>query len=242
MSDAELAPRDGSGAMFDGIADGYDRLNRVLSLGLDRGWRRRTVAALALAPSARVLDLATGTADLALALLRAHPGATVVGVDPSPRMLSIGRHKAEAAGLESRFRIAVGAAEALPLADGSVDAVMMAFGIRNVPERARALAEIRRVCRPGARVAILELSDPREGPLSLVLRLHIRVVVPLVGALLGARREYRYLERSIARFPSPRAFAAELEGAGFADVTARPLTFGVCQLFVGTAPGAAVRR
>jgi len=231
------APPGGSGAMFDAIAPRYDLLNRILSLGIDQGWRRRTVEALRLSAGHRVLDLATGTADLALQIAARHPGVSLVGLDPSPGMLAIGHAKVDRAGLAGRISLVEGDAEQLPFADGSFDGVCMAFGIRNVPHRPRALAEMARVTRPGGRVAILELGEPPPGVLGSLARFHVHRVVPTLGALLSGAREYRYLEQSIARFPPPDEFAALLRRAGLRDVVARPLTFGVCCLFSATSAG-----
>lgn len=228
-------PRGGSGEMFDAIAPRYDLLNRLLSLGIDQRWRRELVRRLELPPVARVLDHATGTADLAILIARSCPGASVLGLDPSAEMLRIGRDKIKAAGLADRVELRRGDAERLDgLESGSFDGVSMAFGIRNVPDRPRALAELRRVTRPGGRVAILELSEPRGGLLGPLARWHVHTVVPWLGALLSGAREYRYLQRSIEAFPPPGEFAKLMEQAGLRVLAAQPLTFGVCHLYVGT--------
>ena len=230
------APRAGSGEMFDAIAARYDMLNRILSLGLDQGWRRRTVRALGLEgrEGAAVLDLATGTADLALLAARTHEGAKVIGIDPSAGMLEIGRQKVREAGLDDRIDLRLGDAQSLELDDRSVDGITMAFGIRNVPDRARALREMARVTRDGGRVAILELSEPREGVMGKLARVHIRGVVPWLGALLSGASEYRYLQRSIEAFPPPEEFGEMMREAGLEVVEIAPLTFGVVCLYVGT--------
>jgi demethylmenaquinone methyltransferase/2-methoxy-6-polyprenyl-1,4-benzoquinol methylase len=241
---SELAPRPvdapapvdrlGSGAMFDAIAHRYDLLNRVLSGGVDRRWRRKTVAALRLGDGpARVLDVATGTADLAIEIARRHPATEVVGVDPSAQMLEVGRRKLADRTLDRRVALHLGDAQALEHPDGAFDAATIAFGIRNVPDRARGLAELRRVVRPGGRVAVLELSEPRRGLIAPLARFHVRVLVPRIGALLSGRREYRYLQTSIAAFPPAEEFAAMMEAAGLQMEEVRPLTFGVCHLYVG---------
>jgi len=221
----------GSGAMFDAIAPRYDLLNRLMSLGVDQGWRRRTVDAIAPAVEAggAILDLATGTADLAIAMARRWPASAVVGLDPSPRMLEIGRKKAQ-----NRVQLVEGDARRLPFGDASFAAVTMAFGIRNVPgdQRVVALREMARVVRPGGRVAILELSEPRGKLLGRLARFHVHTLVPRLGALLSGAREYRYLERSIAAFPPPEAFADLMRAAGLRVVAVQPLTFGVCCLYV----------
>ncbi len=229
---ARETPRGGSGAMFDRIARRYDLLNRVLSVGLDQGWRRATIDALRLAPGQRVLDVATGTADLALMAVRRVPGITVDGIDPSREMLAIGHAKIEAAGLAPRVALALGDAQALPFPDATFDAAMIAFGIRNVPDRRQGLCEMRRATRPGGRVAVLELVEPRTA----FARLWVRRIVPRLGALLSGASEYRYLQTSIAAFPPPDEFAELMRGAGLEVETVRPMGLGSCCLFVGVVP------
>jgi demethylmenaquinone methyltransferase / 2-methoxy-6-polyprenyl-1,4-benzoquinol methylase len=232
-------PRPGSGAMFDGIAARYDLLNRLASFGLDRSWRRRAVRALALRPGARVIDVATGTADVAIAITRAQPDLQVIGVDPSPGMLAVGREKIEALGLGSQIELRQGDAEALPCPDHACDAAVIAFGIRNVVDRPTALAEMARVTRPGGRVVVLELSEPEHGALSAVARLHVRAIVPRLGAWLSGAPEYRYLARSIAAFPPPAEFAKLLASTGLVPIAIERLGFGACHLFVCETRGAA---
>jgi demethylmenaquinone methyltransferase/2-methoxy-6-polyprenyl-1,4-benzoquinol methylase len=225
----ELADvRPGSGEMFDRIAGRYDLLNRILSLGIDRRWRRRAAAALALSPGQRILDLATGTGDLAIEVARTS-STLVVGLDPSPRMLDLAKEKVAAAGLADRVTLMLGDAQALPYGPAELDGVCMAFGIRNVPDRAMALREIARVVKPGGRVAILELTEP-----SGLGRFYLHTLVPRVGALLSGAREYRYLQESIARFPSPTDFARLMLQNGIQAEPPQPLTFGACCLFTGT--------
>lgn len=233
---ASSAHADGSGAMFDRIARKYDLLNRVNSLGLDQGWRRRTVNVVDPQPGERILDLATGTADLAIALARRAADVHVVGVDPSENMLGIGRRKVGARGLDGRVRLVQGDAQALEAPDETYAAVTMAFGIRNVPDRPQALKEMRRVLEPGGRLAILELSEPKRGLLAVLARVHVHHVVPITGALLSGPSEYRYLKDSIRSFPAPRDFVRVIEGAGFVDVRFELLTFGACVLFTARVP------
>lgn len=222
----------GSGAMFDRIAHRYDLLNRVISLGVDQRWRRRTVASLELTAGHRVLDLATGTGDLAMMIARLHPDVTVVGSDPSENMLAVGRVKVTEAGLAPRVNLEAGDAQSLPYEDSSFDAVTMAFGIRNVPDRAKALREIARVVKPNGRVAILELSEPRGGVMGPLARFHVHQVVPRLGALLSGAKEYRYLQRSIENFPPPEAFGEILRGNGHDVLAIEPMTFGTVCLYV----------
>jgi demethylmenaquinone methyltransferase / 2-methoxy-6-polyprenyl-1,4-benzoquinol methylase len=224
--------REGSGAMFDGIAARYDLVNRVISLGIDQSWRRKTVRALELGAGHRVLDLATGTADLGIQVARTESSVSVVGLDPSAKMLDVGREKVKRAGLEARVELVQGDAQALPFADASFHSVCIAFGIRNVPDRAQGLREMARVTRPGGRIAILELSEPRAGLMGAMARFHIHTVVPYVGALLSGVKEYQYLQRSIAAFPPADEFAALMQSSNLNVLAVHPLTFGVCHLYV----------
>lgn len=225
-------PRAGSGAMFDGIARRYDLLNRIISLGLDQRWRKRTVRSLALEPGQRVLDLATGTGDLAIQIARRHPDVSVVGLDPSQGMLEVARSKCARKRLDDRIELVTGDAQELPYENDSFDAVTMGFGIRNVPDRMCALTEIARVVRPGGRVGILELSEPRRGWMGSLARLHVHVIVPRLGALLSGSREYRYLQQSVAAFPPADEFAAMMGEAGI-EATPHALAFGACHLYAG---------
>ncbi len=224
----------GSGQMFDRIARRYDFMNRVLSLGLDKGWRRRTVKSLNLGERPRVLDVATGTGDLAIDIARARPGATVFGLDPSERMLAIAERKIAKRDLADRVSLVVGDAQQLPYQSCEMDAATIAFGIRNVPDRLAGLRELARVVRPGGRIAVLELGMPRGGVLSRLAAIHTRYVVPRLGALLSGAREYAYLQSSIAAFPPTEEFVALMKRAGLHVVEVVPLAFGACTLFVAT--------
>jgi demethylmenaquinone methyltransferase/2-methoxy-6-polyprenyl-1,4-benzoquinol methylase len=244
---AQKLPALGSGEMFDKIAARYDTLNRVLSLGLDQRWRRRVVRALGLDSKSRmkaglwygerprVLDVATGTGDLAIAIARACPGASIVGLDPSQGMLAVAQHKLAKRGLTDRVSLVVGDAQALPHANCEIDAATIAFGIRNVPDRGKALRELARVVRPGGRIAVLELNEPRDqGMFAAAARLHTHHIVPRLGAWLSGAREYRYLQSSVAAFPSPADFADLMRASGLEVLDVMPLTFGVCTLYLAT--------
>ena len=228
---AEVKP--GSGQMFDRIARRYDRLNRVISFGMDRSWRRKLVASLGDDPRT-VLDVATGTADVALAVARTFIRATVHGVDTSEGMLEVGKTKVHAAGLDQRVKLQCADALALPFEDNMFDGACIAFGIRNLPDRLAGLREMTRVTRERGRVAVLELGEPRKGPVAPLARLHVHHVVPMVGAWLGGEPEYRYLERSIASFPPSEIFAGMMTEAGLTNVTVQPFAFGAAHLYVGT--------
>jgi demethylmenaquinone methyltransferase/2-methoxy-6-polyprenyl-1,4-benzoquinol methylase len=218
--------------MFDQIAGRYDLLNRLMSMGIDQSWRRKTVAAMELPEGARVLDLATGTGDLALMIAGLHSDAHVVGSDPSKRMLEVGIEKVTRSGLGDRVELEVGDAQALPYENDSFDGCCIAFGIRNVPNRSVALAEMARVTKPGGRVAVLELGEPSVGWLSPFARFHVRRVIPRLGGMLSGSREYQYLQESIAAFPPADEFAEQMRASGLNVLEVKPLTFGACNLFV----------
>ena len=236
------SPAAGSGAMFDNLAKRYDLLNRLMSLGVDKRWRRRTVKALALEEGAVVLDLATGTADLALDIARRNPTVTVVGVDPSVNMLEVGRGKIAKAGLDGRVTLHEGIGEDLQFEPDSFDAVSIAFGIRNCTDRAQAIREMKRVTRAGGRIAILELGEPRGGFMAPMARFHIHQVIPRLGAWLSGAKEYRYLQESIEAFPPAEEFAALMSECGLEMVEVVPFSFGSCHLYVAQVPEGAESR
>lgn len=224
---------DGSGGMFDRIAPRYDLLNRLMSFGIDRRWRRRLLAAMP--AEGPLLDVATGTADVALALARKSDAISAIGLDPSVGMLDVGRDKIARAQLGARVALVEGDAQAMPFDDHRFAGSCIAFGIRNVPDRAAGLREMARVTRPGGPVVILELSEPRGGPMAALARLHVHHIVPRLGALLSGDSEYRYLQASIADFPPADAFCDIMRAAGLSDVVAHRLTFGTAHLYIGRA-------
>jgi len=221
--------------MFDQIAARYDALNHLLSAGLDRRWRRRAIRALAFTGRERVLDMCTGTGDLAIAAVADPRGraAEVVGIDFAGEMLRLGLDKIRAQGLARSIRLARGDATAMPLPDASFDAAMVAFGIRNVIDPARACAEFRRVLRPGGRLAILEFGTPTLPGLRQIYGWYFRNVLPRIGRLVSRHADaYSYLPASVESFPSGAAFARVLEQAGFSRVRSLPLTLGVVYLYL----------
>lgn len=233
-----LIPADENRRMFDGIAPRYDLLNGLMSLGLHRAWRRRAVAALLARGGRDFLDIGCGTGDVTLAVLRQAPACRLTGIDLSAPMLDLAVSKTRAAGLESRCSYQLGDATNLAFADRTFDGVVTAFCLRNVVDHAKALAEMRRVLRPGGTLAILELTKPSGGPAALAHRVYTRRVVPLLGALLSRGSAYRYLAASIDNFPPPLAVTDALTRAGFVDAVYRPLTGGFVTLFTAAAPAA----
>jgi demethylmenaquinone methyltransferase/2-methoxy-6-polyprenyl-1,4-benzoquinol methylase len=219
--------------MFDQIAGRYDLLNRIMSLGQDQRWRRRAVQELRVKPGDLILDVATGTADLAMMIADRHPSARVLGVDPSANMLAEGNKKILDQRMPHRVTLELGDGQALPLEDDSVDGAVVAFGIRNFPDRLKGLQEMRRVVRPGRRVVILELSEPRHGLLAKPAQWYVHEIVPRLGALISGQQEYRYLQQSIEAFPDAPQFLSLMAHAGLHNNRAIPMTFGAVHVFVG---------
>ena len=218
--------------MFDAIAPRYDLLNRVLSAGIDQHWRARAIQSLELTGRERLLDICTGTADVALQAKGAHH---VLGVDFAASMLAIGRDKVRAARAARRIALVRGDAARLPVRDSAADAATVAFGIRNVEQPELACAEMARAIRPGGRLAILEFGVPRLPGISTLYLWYFKYLLPTIGRVVsGNRTAYSYLPASVRTFPPPAQFVAMLERAGFVDVKAIPLTFGIVYLYVGT--------
>jgi demethylmenaquinone methyltransferase/2-methoxy-6-polyprenyl-1,4-benzoquinol methylase len=215
--------------MFDAIAPRYDLLNRLLSAGIDRRWRTRAIRTLQLTGRETLVDVATGTADVALA---ADGAARVIGVDFAGAMLALGLKKVHRAGQERRIALVRGDALRLPIADGRADAVTIAFGIRNVQSPEVGCAEMARVLRRGGRLAILEFGMPRVPGVRALYEWYFSRVLPFIGSRIsGHGGAYSYLPASVGSFPPPAEFVTVLRQAGFADVRAVPLTFGIVYLY-----------
>lgn len=216
--------------MFDAIAPRYDLLNRVLSARVDVAWRRQAVKALELKIGDCILDLATGTGDLLLEEMRA--GAIrSVGADLSFGMLRLVSPKLRGHGEPAR--VSQGDAERLPFGDARFDGASIAFGIRNVLDRAQGVREMRRVVKPGRRVVVLEFHET-TGVVGAIFRLYFNHILPQIGALVSSREAYSYLPKSVANFETPGGFGALMRNAGLRDVHSRPLTFGIAWIHVGT--------
>ena len=225
------------GAMFDGIARRYDVLNRVLSLQRDQRWRRLAAQLVLAAHPRTVLDIATGTADLPLMLTALDPHLRVTGIDIAGEMLVRGRAKVRRHGAGGRIVLRQGDALALPSAPASVDAVTIAFGIRNVADYRTALREMYRVLRPSGSVTILEFSLPPHPLVRLTYLLYFRHLLPIVGGLIsGNPTAYRYLNRSVESFPGAEEFGRLLAAVGFERVRRIALTFGIAAIYHARKP------
>ena len=224
---------------FDTLAHRYDLLNRVLSLGLDLGWRSHALRILRDEQPAHVLDVATGTADFAILAAQRLTQCTVTGVDLSEGMLKAGRRKVAAAGLSARITLQTGDAQALPFPGASFDAVTAAFGVRNFENLAVGLLEMRRVLKPGGCAVIVELSAPHAFPMRQLHRFYIRYWIPLIGKLLtGHAREYAYLPASVEQVPQGEVMLGLLREAGFENCRCERYTFGICSCYTGRAESA----
>ena len=232
MTDIEPAPgrptTERVRGIFSSIADRYDLFNAMASMGIDRGWRKELVRASALTPESRVLDLCSGTGDVAFALAEQGRPAEVVATDFVPEMLAVAEKKAVERRLSTPVFFSVADAQDLPFPDESFDVVTVAFGVRNLPERERNFTEVLRVLKPGGRYVILEFSTPGFAPWRVAYHVYLRQAIPAIGGVLtGDRAGFVYLNDSIRQFPTQPLLAAELREAGFSAITWKNLTGGV---------------
>lgn len=219
--------------MFNGIAPKYDLLNHLLSLGIDKAWRRKAMRELERGNREQVLDVACGTGDFSIEALR-HGVKRVVGVDISENMLAVAREKARDKGLEDRLEFLYGDSEQLTFPDEDFDAVTVAFGVRNFEHLECGLREMCRVLKPGGRVVILEFSTPDRFPMKQLYRFYFKCILPRVGGLIsGDRGAYEYLPASVFAFPQGNHFLEIMRSCGFRDVRRLPLTFGIATLYTG---------
>ena len=223
------------GRMFDSIAPTYDLLNRGTSLGVDTLWRRRMIAELDPKVHRRVLDVATGTADVAIQTILRSGAKHVTGIDLSEGMLAYGRQKVKQAGLQERITLEQGDSENLPYPDESFDAVTVAFGVRNFENLERGLSEMLRVLRPGGKLVILEFSRIRYAPVRWGFNLYFGKIMPLIGRLQSKDpRAYAYLFESVQAFPSGQDFLRILDRVGYNNTEWQALTFGIASIYTAT--------
>ncbi|MBN2644182.1 MAG: bifunctional demethylmenaquinone methyltransferase/2-methoxy-6-polyprenyl-1,4-benzoquinol methylase UbiE [Desulfuromonadaceae bacterium] len=224
-------------AMFNDIAPRYDLLNRLLSLGIDRSWRRFAVGQLQIPPGGMVLDMATGTGDVALEIASRTPDSVmIIGEDFTQGMLLKGREKIAASPYRHRIELVNAPCEAIPHPDNLFDGVTIAFGIRNVVDRQAGLAEMCRVLKPGGRAVILEFSTPSNPLFKAIYTTYFHQILPTIGGLLSKRSAYKYLPDSVAGFPPQEQFKSMMRDAGFIDVRHHDLTFGIASVYVGVCP------
>ena len=218
--------------MFDRISPKYDALNHLLSFNIDKVWRRKTAKAVAKSHPNTILDLATGTADLAIAVAKRNPQAHILGMDISEKMLDIGKEKVMHQNLANQIELRLGDAASLPFEDDSFDAITVAFGVRNFEDLGKGLSEISRVLKPGGQAVILEFSMPERFPVKQLFRFYFRRLLPFIGKLISKdNNAYAYLPASVERFPKPKAFLELLAQHGLIQGTVRPLTFGIATLY-----------
>lgn len=221
--------------MFDRIAPRYDLLNRLLSLGIDVSWRKRAISYLKPAQPAEILDVATGTADVAILMGKILNPTRVVGIDIANQMLELGRGKIAAQGLSEMISLETGDSERLRFADNSFDAVTVAFGVRNFENLEKGLAEMYRVLRPNGRIVVLEFSKPCVFPIKQLYNAYFKYVLPLIGRLTSRdMRAYTYLFESVQVFPEGNQFTEILTKTGFQHSLCERLTLGICSIYTAT--------
>ncbi len=218
--------------MFNNIAGRYDFLNHFLSMGIDKGWRKKAIAEVGQIKPQKILDVATGTGDMAISAARNIQPKQVTGVDIADQMLAEGRKKIDAAGLGNIITLQTGDSEHMPFDTGSYDAVMCAYGVRNFEDLEKGLIEMNRVLRYGGKLVILEFSRPSRFPVKQLYKFYFRYILPTLGKMLSKHSTaYSYLNESAMAFPDGNKFCDILSHCGFKNATARPLTFGVTTLY-----------
>lgn len=219
--------------MFDDISPKYDLLNHLLSFGIDRSWRNKMVNLLETRKPASILDVATGTGDLAIAMAKITP-QKIVGIDISEKMLEVGKTKLTNLGLDALITLRQADAEKIPFSDNSFHAVTVAFGVRNYENLALGLSEMKRVLRPGGILMILEFSHPESFPMKQLYTFYARNIIPLLGHTVSKNRQaYQYLPDSVAAFPSGNAFVKILEQTGLKNIRCIPLSQGIASIYTG---------
>lgn len=217
--------------LFNKVAKHYDSLNTFFSLGMDSQWRRQLTQELA--GSKSVLDIATGTGEVAIQAVKNLSGSRIIGMDPSAEMLALAQKKIQAPGVAEKVSLAQGSAEDLPFKDNTFDGVSIAFGIRNTRDHIKSLGEMRRVLKPGGRLAILEFAIPRQRLFAPVYLFYFKNIMPLVASIFGNKNEYKYLSDSTSAFPQRKIFMNLLEKSGFKAEKSIELMLGIVIIYVG---------
>jgi demethylmenaquinone methyltransferase / 2-methoxy-6-polyprenyl-1,4-benzoquinol methylase len=222
-------------AMFDDIAFKYDFLNRFLSAGIDIRWRKKAIKQIAALQPKLILDVATGTADVAIMASAILKPEKIIGIDISDGMLDVGRQKITKAGLGNIIELLNGDSETINFKDGTFDAVTVAFGVRNFQHLEKGLSEILRVLKPGGKLVVLEFSKPKMPGIKSIYDLYMKVITPNVGKLFSKNRNaYKYLDASIQKFPEGKNFTQILDNLGYLNTYCKPLSLGICSIYCGT--------
>lgn len=233
-SDSEQSKKQQVESMFDNISENYDSLNRVISLGIDQSWRKKVIKKVINHQPDTVLDVATGTGDLVIALGKSS-AKKLIGLDLSKGMLQTGEHKIKAKSLQNKIVMQQGDAEAIPYEDNYFDAITVAFGVRNFENLEKGLTEMNRVLKPGGLVVILETAVPTKFPFKQFYKLYSNNILPLIGRVFSKDKSaYRYLSESASVFPYGEAFNNILKKTGFIEVKDKPQTFGVANIYTAT--------
>ncbi|MBL7718344.1 MAG: bifunctional demethylmenaquinone methyltransferase/2-methoxy-6-polyprenyl-1,4-benzoquinol methylase UbiE [Flavipsychrobacter sp.] len=231
---SNLSKKEQVAEMFNDIAGKYDFLNHFLSLGIDKGWRKKAIKEIQKVQPRQILDVATGTGDLAIAAMAANP-EKITGIDIADQMLEVGRKKIAEKNLAGTITLQNGDSAALPFANDSFDAVMCAYGVRNFEHLEAGLKEMCRVMRPGGKLAVLEFSHPTRFPVKQLFRFYSRYILPALGKIVSRHsRAYTYLPESVEAFPEGERLVKILTQCGFKSAKARPLTFGITTLYTAT--------
>ncbi|HRI28704.1 MAG TPA: bifunctional demethylmenaquinone methyltransferase/2-methoxy-6-polyprenyl-1,4-benzoquinol methylase UbiE [Chitinophagales bacterium] len=232
-AELKMSKKEQVAKMFNNIAPRYDLLNRVLSLGIDRWWRYIAINRLKEVQPKTILDVATGTADVALATMRLKPHK-VVGIDISAQMLELGKQKIQQRNLQNIITLMQGDAENLPFDNNSFDAITVAFGVRNFENLEKGLAELFRVLKPGGKLVVLEFSKPKIFPMKQLFSIYFTYVLPFIGKLISKdSHAYTYLPESVQAFPEGNNFTGILQQTGFKSTQCTPLTFGISSVYTG---------
>ncbi|MFZ1530325.1 MAG: bifunctional demethylmenaquinone methyltransferase/2-methoxy-6-polyprenyl-1,4-benzoquinol methylase UbiE [Ferruginibacter sp.] len=220
--------------MFDNIAGRYDFLNRFLSAGIDKGWRKKALLCLRDKNPQQMLDVATGTADVAIMALHLLKPAKVTGIDISEGMLAIGKNKVQKLGLQGKIELLKGDSETINFNDNTFDAVTVAFGVRNFQNLEKGLSEILRVLKPGGKLVVLEFSKPEKILMKTLYNTYMKNIAPAVSSVFSKNpRAYEYLGESIQKFPEGKNFVKIMDGTGYKNTSKKPLTLGICSIYCG---------
>ncbi len=243
FKDSEKSKKEQVADMFDKIAGRYDRMNRFLSARTDISWRKKAIRQLKDANPRQILDVATGTADMAILACRMLDPERITGIDISEGMLELGRKKVEKEGLGNKIRLQTGDSETINYSENTFDAVMVAFGVRNFENLENGLAEMLRVLKPGGRLIVLEFSKPRRKLIKGFYNLYMRIVAPQVARWFKQNKEaYQYLNESANAFPDRHLFTDILKKLGFSETRYKPLSLGICCIYSGQKPASPAGR